>query len=92
LSPGDFRTKNFHHCTIQRLKGAIPRKKPAHTNAYGNSDSHADSDINAYADANTNPMYGEVFTDTEASAYSSAPTVVVRRADLSAVASAKAGE
>jgi len=37
-------------------------------------------------------MYGEVFTDTEASAYSSAPTVVVRRADLSAVASAKAGE
>jgi len=28
LSPGDFRTKNFHHCTIQRLKGAIPRKKP----------------------------------------------------------------
>ena len=78
MSPGDFRTKNFHHCTIQRLKGAIPRKKPAH--------------INAYADANTNPMYGEVFTDTEASAYSSAPTVVVRRADLSAVASAKAGE
>ena len=33
-----------------------------------------------------------MFTDTEASAYSSAPTVVVRRADLSAVASAKAGE
>ena len=92
MSPGDFRTKNFHHCTIQRLKGAIPGKKPAHTNAYGNSDSHADSDINAYADANTNPMDGEVFTDTEASAYSSAPTVVVRRADLSAVASAKAGE
>ena len=38
--------------------------------SYSNSDSY--SDRNAHADGNINPMYGEVFTDTEASANSSA--------------------
>jgi len=57
-----------------------------------NANNNSNSDRNAHGDGHINPMYGKMFTDTEASAYSSAPTVVVRRADLSAVASAKAGE
>ena len=40
-------------------------------NGYCNSN----SDRNAYADANINPMYGEVFTDAEASTNSGASPV-----------------
>jgi hypothetical protein len=62
----------------------------ANTDAYADSHSYgngycnrnSNSDRNAHADGNINPMYGEVFTDTEASANSSAPSVVAGRADL----------
>ncbi|HJW39075.1 MAG TPA: hypothetical protein VJ420_10700, partial [Candidatus Udaeobacter sp.] len=54
-------------------------------NRYSNSDRYSYSDRNAHADGNINPVYGEVFTDTKAAAYSSAETVKVRRADPSAV-------
>jgi len=56
-------------------------------NGYCNSYSYcnSNSDRNAHADGNINPMYGEVFTHTKASANSGAAPVVARGADLSAV-------
>jgi hypothetical protein len=65
----------------------------SHTNTDGNANgycnrysySNSNSDRNAHADGNINPVYGEVYTDTEASANSRAAPVVAGRADLSAV-------
>src|SRR5213076_468382 len=39
------------------------------------TDSNANSDRNAHGDGHINPMYGKVFTDTEASAYSEAAPI-----------------
>jgi hypothetical protein len=57
----------------------------AYANGCCNRYSYSNSDRNAHVDGNINPVYGEVFTDTEAAANSGAAPVVAGRADLSAV-------
>jgi hypothetical protein len=42
------------------------------------TDSNSNSDRNPHGDGNINPMYGEMFTDAEASAYSEAAPIARR--------------
>jgi hypothetical protein len=64
-----------------------------HTNTDGNANCYcnsysycnSNSDRHAHGDGNINPVYREVFTDTEASTNCGAAPVVAGRADLSAV-------
>ena len=47
----------------------------ANSNGDGNADCNSDCDSSAFADANPNRMYGEVFADAEASSNSTASPV-----------------
>ncbi len=62
-----------------------------HANTDGNANGYCNSYsyCNAHGDGNINPMYGEVFTHTKASANSGAAPVAAGRADLSACLLAK---
>jgi hypothetical protein len=48
-------------------------------NSYRDSDSDSNANGYSYGDCYNHPMYGEVFTDAEASAYSSAAPVAFIR-------------